>query len=107
MSADLAIRSTAGTAPIDFDSATKGGQIADALTSGRHFPRVFVTAAPDGDTCLFERVPDDDSRDPVFRRLELRRNRVCYMHQIEMSFLEWIVPVELLDWIQGVDDAPR
>lgn len=60
------------------------------------FPDAFITSEPSGDTCLFTRCPGD-----TYRRLELRRNRICFMSSTEMAWLEWIVPVSVSAWMLG------
>lgn len=62
------------------------------------FPDSFMTHEPSGDVCLFIRCAGPGA---TFKRLEVRRNRICFMSATEMGWLEWIVPVSVTDWMLG------
>ncbi len=67
-------------------------------------PDRFVTGEPGGDLCIFEKC---DSKSGIYRRLELKRNRVCFMHDDELSSLDWVVPIGITSWVLGEPDQAQ
>jgi hypothetical protein len=70
------------------------------------FPEHFVTIVePGGEyqpgTCLFTRRPASNPVDPLYERVDIERNRVCFMRASEMVMLPWVVPLDALAWVLG------